>query len=91
MNENIFTVLISAVVSIFTGFVGFATGRKKSLAEADSTTLGNVEKALEIYKQMLDDMKERYDKEIDSLKTRLKSYEEHIKLLEAKLKEVKKQ
>jgi peptidoglycan hydrolase CwlO-like protein len=91
MNENIMTVLISAVVSIFTGLIGFATGRKKSLAEADTTTLGNVEKALEIYKQMLDDMKERYDKEISSLKTRLKNYEEHIKSLQGQLKDVKKQ
>jgi peptidoglycan hydrolase CwlO-like protein len=91
MNENIITVLISAVVSVFTGLVGFTTGRKKSLAEADSTTLGNVEKALEIYKQMLDDMKERYDKEISSLKTRLKNYEEHIKSLQGQLKDVKKQ
>jgi peptidoglycan hydrolase CwlO-like protein len=89
MNENMITVLVSAVVSVFTGLIGFATGRKKSLAEADSTTIDNVEKALAIYKDIIDDMKARYDKEIADLKSKLIDYEKNITQLEQKIKSFK--
>jgi hypothetical protein len=84
------TVLVSALVSVFTGLIGFATGRKKSLAEADSTTIDNVEKALAIYKDIIDDMKARYDKEIADLKSKLIDYEKNINQLEQKIKSFKK-
>jgi len=90
MNENMITVLVSALVSVFTGLIGFATGRKKSLAEADSTTIDNVEKALAIYKDIIDDMKARYDKEIADLKSKLIDYEKNINQLEQKIKSFKK-
>jgi CII-binding regulator of phage lambda lysogenization HflD len=85
------TIIINAIVALVTGSVGYFFGHKKTMKEADSVGIANVEKALDIYKQMLDDMKLRYDAEIENLKSKLAKYENHIATLEGKIKELKSQ
>jgi len=86
MNTDI---LITGIVSIVTGWIGFMTGKKKTDAEADSTTIDNVEKALAIYKSIIDDMKIRYDRQLEEMNKKLLQYEQHIAKLEDKIKELK--
>lgn len=78
--------IITGIVSVATGLIGYFTGKKKSDAEANGQTIDNVEKALAIYKDIIDDMKARYDKEIADLKSKLLEYEKHINQLEQKIK-----
>jgi peptidoglycan hydrolase CwlO-like protein len=81
--------LVTGIISIATSFVGYFIGKKKTDAEAQGQTIDNVEKALAIYKDIIDDMKARYDKEIADLKSKLNEYEKHINLLEQKIKSFK--
>ena len=81
--------LITGIVSVATGLIGYFTGKKKTDAEANGQTIDNVEKALAIYKDIIDDMKARYDKEIAELKVKLAEYEKHITILEQKIKSFK--
>lgn len=81
--------LVTGIVSVVTGMIGYFTGKKKTDAEANGQTIDNVEKALAIYKDIIDDMKARYDKEIADLKSKLLDYEKHINQLEQKIKSFK--
>jgi predicted RNase H-like nuclease (RuvC/YqgF family) len=80
------SLVASVVTSIGTGLIGFLAGKKRSDKEIEQLSLANVEQALGIYKDMLDDMKLRYDQEIDSLKKKLSEYQSHIASLEDKIK-----
>ena len=84
------TIIVNAVIGLLTGWGGYFFGIRKSKREAEALGIANVEKALDIYKQMLDDMKKRYDTEIELLKAKLIQYEQHIATLEQKIKELKK-
>jgi hypothetical protein len=66
--------------------VGFFAGKKRTDKEVEQISLANVQQALSIYKDMLDDMKIRYDSEIESLKNKLLQYQTHIEVLEGKIK-----
>ena len=81
-----FDIIASSMVSVITGIIGFFAGKKRSDKEIEELSLNNVEKSLSIYKEMLDDMKVRYDAEIESLKRKLNEYQAHIETLENKLK-----
>ena len=83
-------IIINSAVGIGTGVIGFFAGRKRQNLENDGIGIANVEKALDIYKEMLDDMKLRYDREIELMKQKLSEYEKHILILESKIKELKK-
>lgn len=78
--------ILSILAPIGTGLIGFFAGKKRTDKEIEQLSLANVERALAIYKDMLDDMKERYDAEIDALKKKLSEYQSHIESLENKLK-----
>jgi hypothetical protein len=81
--------IAAIITSIGTGLIGFIAGKKRSDAEVEAISLKNIEQALTIYKDMLNDMKSRYDQEIESLKAKLKSYEIHITNLESQIKQLK--
>jgi archaellum component FlaC len=83
MNWEVFT---SVVTSIGTGLIGFFAGKKRSEKEIEQLSLANIEQALSIYKDMIDDMKIRFDSEIESLKKKLQEYQLHIETLETKIK-----
>lgn len=78
--------ILSLLAPIGTGLIGFFAGKKRSDKEIEQLSLTNVEQALGIYKEMLDDMKIRYDAEIESLKKKLVEYQSHIETLEEKIK-----
>jgi hypothetical protein len=88
--ESTLSIIINAAIGLITGLAGYFVGYKKNQKEADSVGIQNVEKALDIYKIMLDDMKKRYDAEIENLKSKLATYESHIVKLETTIKELKK-
>lgn len=88
--ETTLTIVINAVVAILGSSLGYFFGYRKNQKEAESIGIQNVEKALDIYKQMLDDMKKRYDLEIENLKAQLITSQQHIIVLENKIKEFKK-
>jgi archaellum component FlaC len=79
-------IVSSILAPIGTGLIGFFAGKKRSDKEIEQLSLANVEQALSIYKDMLDDMKVRYDAEIESLKKKLNEYQSHIETLESKIK-----
>jgi len=79
-------IISSFLAPVGTGLIGFFAGKKRSDKEIEQLSLTNVEKALSIYKEMLDDMKQRYDLEIDTLKKKLNEYQTHIESLESKIK-----
>ena len=78
--------ILSIITPIGTGLVGFFAGKKRTDKEVEQISLANVQQALSIYKDMLDDMKIRYDSEIESLKNKLLQYQTHIEVLEGKIK-----
>ena len=80
--------ILDILMPLGTALVGFFAGKKRSDREIEQISLGNVEQALSIYKNMLDAMKLRYDKEIEELKAKLKEYQLHIEVLEKKIKEL---
>lgn len=81
-----FETIINIVTPIGTALIGFFAGKKRSDREIEQLSLLNVEQALGIYKSMLDDMKIRFDAEIESLKAKLEEYQQVINILEAKVK-----
>ena len=81
--------IAAVVTSIGTGLIGFFAGKKRSDAEVEAISLKNVEQALTIYKDMLNDIKNRYDQEIESLKAKLKNYESQINNLDSPIKQLK--
>lgn len=82
--------ILNILTPMGTALIGFFAGKKRSDREIEQISLGNVEQALSIYKDMLDDMKTRYDKEIEQLKSKLQEYQSHIEILERKIKELTK-
>jgi peptidoglycan hydrolase CwlO-like protein len=87
--SNYVDLIISGAVSIGTALIGFFVGKKRTDKEIEQLSLANVEQALGIYKDMLDDMKQRYDAEIEALKKKLSEYQTHIQTLENKIKTLK--
>jgi hypothetical protein len=86
MSEELMTVLQNVILPAITGIIAWITARQRNRKETESIMLDNIEKAVSVYKNMLDDMRERYDREIDLLKSRLVEANTHIAGLEAKLK-----
>jgi hypothetical protein len=78
-------VVTELLMPAITLIVGFFAGRRKQNREADSVALENIDKAVNIYKSMLDDMKLRYDMQIQFLNAKIESQQRHIEALEIKL------
>jgi len=86
MSEDLISVLQNIVLPALTGIIAWITARNRNRKETESIMLSNIEKAVSVYKTMLDDMRDRYDREIENLKTKLVEANVHIATLEAKLK-----
>lgn len=74
MNDTIFTVVVSSI----TGLVTFFLGAAKQKRETEQIGLTNVEKSLEIYTTV-----------IDNLKDQIEELLEKVDVLEAKVEELK--
>jgi archaellum component FlaC len=81
--------IASIITSVATGVIGFLAGKKRSDAEVEAITIKNIESALAIYQELLNDMKSRYDAEIDGLKKKLTESQTHITNLENQVKQLK--
>ena len=74
-----------AFISLFLStLVGWLFGRRKQQAETQTTELDNVDKAIHIYRQMIDDLSQKYAQAITELHTaqqRIKELETTIENL----------
>jgi peptidoglycan hydrolase CwlO-like protein len=69
--ETIITILGSGT---FTGIIGYFTGKRRSSAETDSVVLKNLELSVNIYAEIIQDLKQ----EIESLNRKIQDLEQKI-------------
>lgn len=86
MSEDLMNLIQTVILPAITGIIAWITARHRNKKETESIMLDNIEKAVSVYKTMLDDMRERYDREIENLKSKLVEANVHIANLEVKLK-----
>lgn len=67
MDLNIFEVIVTAL----TGFLTFLLGQRRGKKEVESIHLQNLEKSIQIYQTIINDLK----KEIEKLNTKVESLE----------------
>ena len=82
-----------AFISLFLStLVGWLFGRRKQQAETQTTELDNVDKAVKIYREMIEDLGTKYANAIDELKKanqRIKDLEASVEELLTELKKYK--
>ena len=82
-----------AFISLFLStLVGWLFGRRKQQAETQTTELDNVDKAVKIYREMIEDLGTKYANAIDELKKanqRIKDLEASVEELRTELKKYK--
>lgn len=80
MNETLSTILTTVVPSAITSALGYYYGKRKNNADASSSELDNVEKALAIYRGMVKDLSDKV-KELEDQVARLENliteYKQH--------------
>jgi hypothetical protein len=72
MTDLIYSLITSAVSAV----LGYLSGRKRYNADVKGVILENVEKAISIYKDALDDLQARFEKRIEDLERQLKDCQE---------------
>ena len=82
MNETILLFLSNAITGIAAWFVG----RKRQQAETDNQTLRNLELAVNLYKNIIDDLKQ----EIHELNIKIQQLEKKVDELHAENTKLKK-
>ena len=70
MNEYLLTALVSVVTSLGAWFVA----RRKNLADVQNSELDNVDKAVKIYREQLEDIAQRWKSATDELDSLNKLY-----------------
>jgi len=82
-----------AFISLFLStLVGWLFGRRKQQAETQTSELDNVDKAVKIYREMIEDLGTKYANAIDELKKanqRIKDLEASVEELLTELKKYK--
>lgn len=81
MNENIILIISNAV----TGIAAWWVGKRKSNAETDNQVLRNLELSINLYKQIIDDLK----KEIHDLNIKIQELESKVDALSEENKKLK--
>jgi peptidoglycan hydrolase CwlO-like protein len=82
MNETILLFLSNAI----TGFAGWFVGRKRQQADTDNQVLRNLELAMGIYKNLIEDLKQ----EIHQLNIKIQDLEKKVDELHAENIKLKK-
>jgi peptidoglycan hydrolase CwlO-like protein len=77
--------IILLISNSLTALAGFFIGRRKTNAETDSIVLKNLETSVNLYSQIISDLK----KEIESLNIRIQELEKKIDELHAENKRLK--
>lgn len=80
--EQILTILGSGTV---TGIVGYFAGKRRTNAETDNVVLLNLEKSVQIYKDIIDDLKTQ----IGKLNSKIEELENKIDELYAENRQLK--
>jgi peptidoglycan hydrolase CwlO-like protein len=81
MNDTI----ILLISNVLTGVAGFFAGKRRSDAETDNQVLRNLELSVNLYKQIIDDLK----KEIHDLNVQVQNLENKVESLMAENKKLK--
>jgi peptidoglycan hydrolase CwlO-like protein len=81
MNETILLLISNALTAI----AGWFVGKRKVTAETDNQVLKNLELAISVYSQIIDDLK----KEIESLNLKIQELEKKIDDLHQENKKLK--
>lgn len=89
LNE-MYLALIGVFSAAATGFTGWFFGRKRTQAEVESAQIDNDMKLSGHYRQMLDDLKKRYQEKLEDFEQmadkKIKLGEEEIKFLKQKVR-----
>jgi len=80
------TELLLIVSNALTGIVGWFAGKRRSNAETDNQVLRNLELSINLYKNIIDDLKE----EIQSLNLKIQDLEKRVDALMTENKKLKK-
>ncbi|GIJ93361.1 hypothetical protein CAPN002_05790 [Capnocytophaga stomatis] len=84
--------LLPVLTSFAGAFVGWFFGKAKEKAELQTSELDNVDKAVKIYREMIEDLGEKYAKAISDLEAanlRIKELERSVDNLVDELKKYK--
>ena len=82
MNDTI----ILLISNVLTGIAGFFAGKRRSDAETDNQVLRNLELSVNLYKQIIDDLKQ----EIHELNVQVQQLEAKVESLYAENRKLKK-
>ena len=82
MNETV----ILLISNVLTGAAGFFAGKRRSDAETDNQVLRNLELSVNLYKQIIDDLKQ----EIHELNLQVQQLETKVESLYAENRKLKK-
>lgn len=85
-------ILLPIITTSVGALVGWFFGRPKEKAELQTSELDNVDKAVKIYREMIEDLGEKYAKAISDLEKanhRVKELENSVEELLAELKKYK--
>jgi peptidoglycan hydrolase CwlO-like protein len=87
--ETVLEKLLYVGSTVAVSLVTYLMGKRKQEAETDSTTLSNLEKSLEIYQLMINDMSIKIDaltKKINELELTIDKLYQENKVLKQKVK-----
>lgn len=82
MNETLISILSGVITAVPTTVITYMATRKKSKAEASGSELDNVEKALNIYRNMVQDLSAKcreLEAQVERLEKLLEEYKQKIK------------
>ena len=83
--DNVIEKLLYVFSTVAVSLVTYFMGKRKQEAETDSTTLDNLEKSLEIYQKMINDMSNK----IDVLSAKINELEATVEKLYKENKQLK--
>lgn len=90
--ETIKDFILPIIGTIASALVGWWFGRTKEQMEVQTSELDNVDKAVKIYREMIEDLSNKYAKAISDLEAanlRIRELEESVDNLVAELKKYK--
>jgi peptidoglycan hydrolase CwlO-like protein len=79
------TEILLLISNVLTGIAGFFVGKRKSDAETDNQVLKNLELSINLYKQMIDDLKA----EIHELNNKVQHLQKQVDELMAENRKLK--
>lgn len=79
------TEILLIISNVLTGVAGFFVGKRRSDAETDNQVLKNLELSINLYKQMIDDLKS----EIHELNNKVQNLQKMVDELMAENKKLK--